>query len=73
MLVGHSLASYKERVYLIHINGNGMIMNFYTNVKVTIGVVALGAAFIFLSASGKFEYKKHGDNTEVLLSVDVNK
>lgn len=48
-------------------------MNFYTNIKVTISVVVIGAAFIFLSLSGKFEYKKHGDNTEVLLSVDVNK
>jgi len=48
-------------------------MIFLTHIKVTISVLLIGAAFIFVTLSGKFEYKQHGDNTEVLLSVDVNK
>ncbi len=43
-----------------------------TNVNIIISISVIGFLF-FLAISGKLEYKKHGDNTEVMLSVDVNK
>lgn len=48
-------------------------MNFFTNINVKISIIIVAAFVLFITVSGKFEYKTHGEDTEVSLSFDVNK